>query len=97
MISSHTPDILQNLKVVLNKIMKEGHTKQKYINALDDAILEISHSEIEFMTAAFAVNIKEKENAGIIIDIFSTEGPLIDTIEYDSEDMLGSDGEAAEA
>ena len=97
MISSPTPDILQNLKVVLNKIMTEGHIKQKYINAIDDAILEISHSEREFITAAFAVNVKEKENAGIIIDVFSSEGPLIDTIEYDSEDILGSDGEAGEA
>ena len=97
MISSPTPDILQNLKVVLNKIMKNGHTKQKYITALDDAINEIANAENEFFTAAFAVNIKEKENAGIIIDIFSTEGPLIDTIEYDNEDILGSNGEAGEA
>ena len=97
MISSPTPDILQNLKVVLDKIMKNGHTKQKYIAALDDAINEIVNSEREFFTAAFAVNVKEKENAGIIIDVFSAEGPLIDTIEYDSEDILGSNGEAAEA
>ena len=97
MISSPTPDILQNLKVVLSKIMKDGHTKQKYITAIDDAINEIAHSETEFITAAFAVNVKEKENAGIIIDVFSTEGPLIDTIEYDSEDILGSNGEAGEA
>ena len=97
MISSPTPDILQNLKAVLNKIMKDGHTKQKYIVALDDAINEIANTESEFFTAAFAVNIKEKENAGIIIDVFSTEGPLIDTIEYDSEDILGNNGETAEA
>ena len=98
MISSPTPDILQNLKVVLNKIMKDGHTKQKYITALDDAINEITHSEVEFITAAFAVSVKEKkDSAGIIIDIFSSEGPLIDTIEYDSEDILTHDGEAGEA
>ena len=97
MISSPTPDILQNLKVVLNKIMKDGHTKQKYIGALDDAIHEISQGEVYLVTAAFAVNVKEKENAGVIVDIFSIEGPLIDTIEYDSEDILGSNGEAGEA
>jgi len=98
MISSPTPDILQNLKVVLNKIMLEGHTKQKYIAALEDAINEIAHKgELHFITTAFAVNVKEKEKNGIIIDIFSTEGPLIDTIEYDSEDILTSDGEAGEA
>ena len=97
MISSPTPDILQNLKIVLNKIMKDGHTKQKYITALEDAINEIARSEVEFITAAFAVSVKEKENAGIIIDIFSVNGPIIDTIEYDSDDILTNDGEAGEA
>ena len=97
MISSPTPDILQNLKVVLNKIMKNGHVKQKYISALDDAINEIAHEEIRLVTQYFAVSVKSKENSGIIIDIFSSEGPLIDTLEYDSEDILTSDGEAGEA
>lgn len=97
MISSPTPDILQNLKAVLAKIMKNGHTKDKYINALDDAINEIAQTEVHLVTAAFAVNIKEKENAGIIVDIFHVDGPLIDTIEYDNEDLLTTDGEAGEA
>ena len=97
MISSPTPDILQNLKVVLSKIMRDGHTKKKYLSALDDAINEIANVEVHFVTAAFAVSVKEKENSGIIIDIFSVEGPLIDTIEYDSDDILTSDGEAGEA
>ena len=97
MISSPTPDILQNLKAVLGKIMKDGHTRNKYIAALEDAINEISNEEIHLVTPAFAVNVKGKKNAGIIIDIFSTEGPLIDTLEYDSEDILTNDGEAGEA
>jgi hypothetical protein len=97
MISSPTPDILQNLKVVLNKIMKDGHTKQKYISALDDAIQEIVQEEVHLTTAVFSVSVKEKERAGIIIDIFSREGPLLDSIEYDSEDILGDGGEPGEA
>ena len=97
MVSSPTPDILQNLKSVLEKIMKNGHTRNKYISALDDAINEISHEEIKLITQYFAVSVKSKENSGIIIDIFSSEGPLIDTLEYDSEDILTSDGEAGEA
>ena len=97
MISSPTPDILQNLKAVLHKLMRNGHTRDKYVNALDDAIHEIANSEVHLVTSAFAVDVKEKENDGIIIDIFSTEGPLIDTIEYDSDDILGIDDEAAEA
>ena len=97
MISSPTPDILQNLKAVLSKIMKNGHTRVKYINALDDAIKEIVQENVHFITAAFAVSVKEKENAGIIIDIFSVNGPIIDTIEYDSDDILTNDGEAGEA
>ena len=67
----------------------------KQVQRIHD-LFEIANAENEFFTAAFAVNIKEKENAGIIIDIFSVEGPLIDTVEYDSEDILG-DGEAGEA
>ena len=97
MISSPTPDILQNLKIVLNKIMRNGHTKQKYINALTDAIDEITNTETKLITEAFAVSVKEKDNAGIIVDIFSTHGPLIDSIEYDNEDILTTDAEAAEA
>ena len=73
MISSPTPDILQNLKVVLNKIMKNGHTKQKYIVALDDAIKEIANTESEFFTAAFAVNIKEKEKYAISFNFQSAQ------------------------
>tara|TARA_Y100000310_G_scaffold197336_1_gene197431 strand:- start:213 stop:506 length:294 start_codon:yes stop_codon:yes gene_type:complete len=97
MISSPTPDILQNLKIVLGKIMKEGHTRNKYISALEDAIEEIKHEEVHLVTAAFAVSVKEKDNAGITIDIFSVDGPLIDTIEYDTDDILTDDGEAGEA
>ena len=97
MISSPTPDILQNLKAVLSKIMKPGHVQNKYITALDDAIREIAQEEIHLITSAFAVSVKGKENAGIIIDIFSSDGPLIDTLEYDTEDILTSDGEAGEA
>ena len=97
MISSPTPDILQNLKAVLEKIMRNGHARNKYISALDDAINEISHEEIKLITQFFAVSVKRKENDGIIVDIFSADGPLIDTLEYESQDILTSDGEAGEA
>ena len=97
MISSTTPDILQNLKAVLEKIMNNGHTRNKYISALDDAINEISHEEIKLITQVFAVSVKRKESEGIIVDIFSADGPLIDTLEYDSEDIIAGDGEAGEA
>ena len=97
MISSPTIDILQNLKVVLNKVMKDGHSKQKYVSALDDAINEISLEEVHLTTSVFSVSLKGKKNGGIIIDIFSVDGPLIDTLEYESEDILTNDGEAGEA
>ena len=100
MISSPTPDILQNLKAVLSKIMREGHTRNKYISALDDVINEFAYhknDQVHLVTSSFSVNVKAKENHGIIVDIFSSEGPLIDTIEYDSEDILTNDGEAGEA
>ena len=100
MISSPTPDILQNLKAVLGKIMKDGHTRNKYIAALDDVIDQIATfktDEVRLITPIFAVDVKTKENNGIIIDIFSSDGPLIDTIEYDGDDILTNDGEAGEA
>ena len=97
MISSPTPDILQNLKSVLSKIMKPGHIRNKYISALEDAIIDISQEDVHLITSAFAVSIKEKENAGIIIDIFSAEGPLLDTLEYDSDDIFTDDGVTGEA
>ena len=97
MISSPTPDILQNLKSVLTKVMAEGHTKNKYISALDDAIHEIKNEELHLVTGSFAISVKETETGGVTIDIFSVDGPLIDTIEYDSDNILTDDGEAGEA
>ena len=97
MISSPTPEILEQLKVVLGKIMAEGHTKTKFINALDDAIHELINDEISLITGHFAVNITTTENGGVIVDIFSKDGPLIDTIEYDSADILTSDEFSGEA
>ncbi len=91
MISSTTPDILQNLKAVLGKIMADGHVKNKYLSALTDVIDEINSSEFVFATDLFALTVKEKEKGGVIIDVFSTQGPLIDSIEYDSDDILTDD------
>ena len=96
MISSPTPDILQNLKVVLNKIMLDGVTKDKYVSALDDAITQINKTETSMVTNIFAVNVTKKDNEGVIIDVFSSEGPLIETFEFDSEDVL-MDMDAGEA
>ena len=96
MISSPTPDILQNLKSVLTKVMADGHTKNKYISALDDAIHEIKHEELHLVTGSFAISVKETDTGGITIDVFSVDGPLIDTIEYDNN-ILTDDGEAGEA
>ena len=100
MISSPTPDIHQNLKAVLSKIMKNGHTRNKYMAALDDVINEIAsykNEEVHLSTSVFSVSVKAKEKDGVIIDIFSVEGPLIDSIEYDSSDILTTDGETGEA
>ena len=97
MIASPTPEILEQLKVVLGKIMAEGHTKTKFINALDDAIIELINDEVSLITGLFAVNITTTEDGGVIVDIFSKDGPLIDTIEYDSSDILTSDEFSGEA
>tara|TARA_Y100000593_G_scaffold17459_1_gene34921 strand:+ start:1506 stop:1799 length:294 start_codon:yes stop_codon:yes gene_type:complete len=97
MISSPTPSTLEELKIVLDKLMAEGDTKDKYINALDDAIDELINDQISLITGIFAVNVTSNEKGGIIIDVFSKDGPLIDSIEYDSGDILTSDDYLGEA
>ena len=97
MISSPTPSTLEELKIVLDKLMAEGNTKDKYINALDDAIDELINDQISLITGIFAVNVTSNEKGGIIIDVFSKDGPLIDSIEYDSGDILTSDDYLGEA
>jgi hypothetical protein len=97
MISSPTPEILEQLKVVLGNLMAEGQTKTKFISALDDAIHELINDEVSLITGHFAVNITATDNGGVIIDIFSKDGPLIDTIEYDSADILTNDEYLGEA
>ena len=97
MISSPTPSTLEELKIVLDKLMAEGDTKDKYINALNDAIEEIINDQISLITGIFAVNVSSNEKGGIIIDVFSKDGPLIDSIEYDSGDILTSDDYLGEA
>ena len=97
MISSPTPEILEQLKVVLGKLMAEGHAKTKFINALDDAIHELINDEISIITGHFAVNVTATYNGVVIVDIFSKDGPLIDTIEYDSADILTNDEYSGEA
>ena len=97
MISSPTPSTLEELKIVLDKLMAEGDTKDKYINALDDAIDELINDQISLITGIFAVNVSSNEKGGIIIDVFSKDGPLIDSIEYDSNDILTSDDYLGEA
>ena len=97
MISSPTPSTLEELKIVLDKLMAEGHTKDKYINALDDAISELINDQISLITGVFAVNVSSDDKGGIIIDVFSKDGPLIDSIEYDGNDILTSDDYLGEA
>ena len=97
MISSPTPSTLEELKIVLDKLMAEGDTKDKYINALHDAIDELINDQISLITGIFAVNVTSNEKGGIIIDVFSKDGPLIDSIEYDSGDILTSDDYLGEA
>ena len=96
MISSVTPDILQNLKAVLNKIMPNGPTKSKYVNALEDAIDNIKDKELVYSTLSFDGRFSTNDTGSLIIDIFTHEGTLVDTLEYCAENLI-SDDEAGEA
>ena len=97
MISSPTHDTLEELRILLDKLMADSDIKDKYINALEDAILELSNDQISLITGIFAVNVSNNGKDGIIIDVFSKDGPLIDSIEYESGDILTTDEFLGEA
>tara|TARA_Y100000593_G_C4318884_1_gene342514 strand:- start:898 stop:1191 length:294 start_codon:yes stop_codon:yes gene_type:complete len=97
MIPSTTLPLLQNLRDALNRIMKSGHTKNKYVAALDDVIEEITQEECQLITSAYVVNVREENEGSVVVDVYSTQGPLIDSIEYDTKDILATDEEAGEA
>tara|TARA_Y100000004_G_C8737631_1_gene336949 strand:- start:245 stop:535 length:291 start_codon:yes stop_codon:yes gene_type:complete len=96
MISSTTPDVLNDLNSVLKRIMSDGRIKDKYTNALEDAIDELNLDQIKFSSSLYSVTIQSTETGGIIIDVFSNDGPIIDTIHYDEESIIGDEtaGEA---
>jgi hypothetical protein len=97
MISSPTHDTLDELRILLDKLMADSDIKDKYINALEDAIHELSNDQISLITGIFAVNVSNNGKDGIIIDVFSKDGPLIDSIEYESGDILTTDEFLGEA
>lgn len=97
MISSTTLPLLENLRDALDRIMKNGHIKNKYVSALDDVITEMTQVECQLITSAYVVNAREENEGDVVIDIYSTQGPLIDSIEYNTQDILATDEEAGEA
>lgn len=97
MISSPTNNTLEELRILLDKLMADSDIKDKYINALEDAILELSNDQISLITGLFAVNVTSNGKDGVIIDVFSKDGPLIDSIEYESGDILTTDEFLGEA
>ena len=97
MISLPTPDTLQKLKNVLDRIMKDGQVKNKYVTALQDAIDELNKDGLQLITPKYAVSLQATDTGGVTIDVFDVNGPLLDTIEYDPSDILTTDSEAGGA
>lgn len=97
MVTCFTTDILNDLTAVLDRIMKDGSVKDKYLSALKDAVDQLERDDIQFITSKYAVSIKESDEGGVLIDVFSVLGPLLDTIEYGPENILACDGESVEA
>ena len=97
MVTCFTTDILNDLTAVLDRIMKDGSVKDKYLSALKDAVDQLERDNIQFITSKYAVSIKESDEGGVLIDVFSVLGPLLDTIEYGPENILACDGESVEA
>ena len=83
------PEILQNLKAVLHKVMgPDSITCTKYTNALEDAIEFIDNTKICVSTPVFRLTAETTPLGGIIIDLYSSEDEHIQAIEFDPEDLI---------
>ena len=67
MISIPTPDTLQKLKNVLDRIMKDGDVKNKYVFALQDAIDELSKDGLQLITPKYAVSLQSTDSGGVTL------------------------------
>ena len=76
-----TVDILQNLKGVLQKIMKKGITRSKYTDALEVAIANLNLDAIAIENDYYRVDVDANDN-GIVINVATSSGELIETYEF---------------
>ena len=80
---------LQNLKVVLQKIMgPESLTCVKYTDALEDAIDFIDNTKITVSTKIFRVTEETTPMGGVIIDLFSSDDEHLQTLSFDPADLI---------
>ena len=75
--------------------MANGPTRSKYVNALEDAIENIDTEKKIHTTNFFEFHINEDE-AGAILDVYTLDGTLIDTVEYLTSSIVRDD-DAGEA
>ena len=86
---SSVTDRLQNLKVVLNKIMgPTSITCSKYTDALEDAIEFIDNTKICVSTSVFRLTAETTPMGGIILDLYSTDDEHLQTMEFNPDDLI---------
>ena len=88
-------DTLQNLKGVLYKLLSDPHVRNKYTNALEVAIAQLSLETIFLETEYFRVDVESRDD-GVSINIATSDGIELENYEYLNGDLI-DDGEAGEA
>tara|TARA_Y100001963_G_C6781955_1_gene450445 strand:+ start:1096 stop:1383 length:288 start_codon:yes stop_codon:yes gene_type:complete len=86
-----TIDHLNNLKVILNKVLGSNTLSYKYTNALNEAIEYLSETKLELKTIKARVVVEQTLTGGVIIDIYTSTGDHVDTFEFDPIETISTD------
>jgi hypothetical protein len=90
-----TLDILQNLKVVLGKLLGDNVIRSKYTNALEVAIAQLELETIFVESEYYRVDVESLDD-GIRISVATSEGDLLEEYEYKNGETF-DDTNAGEA
>lgn len=95
MVNTAYLETLQNLKGVLYKLLSDPHVRNKYTNALEVAIAQLTLETIFLETEYFRVDV-ETHKDGVVINVATSDGIELENYEYLNGDII-DDGEAGEA
>ena len=85
--SSTTVDTLVTLVKVLKNTMGQNEVSKKYVDALEVAIGQMTLDVLHVDTEHFSVGV-EANDGGVVINVSTSDGDLIDTFEFSSEGLI---------